>query len=30
MLNLNEVSEFIKNSELQDFNKIKNAVAFIK
>ena len=26
MINLNEVLEFIKNSDSQDFNKIKNAV----
>ena len=26
MLNLNEVLEFIKNSDLQEFNSIKNAV----
>jgi len=30
MLNLNEVLEFIKNSDLQEFNKIKNAVSIRK
>ena len=30
MLNLNEVLEFIKNSDSQEFNKIKNAVAIRK
>jgi ribosomal protein S17 len=30
MSNLNEVLEFIKNSDLQEFNKIKNAVSIRK
>jgi len=30
MLNLKEVLEFIKNSDLQEFNKIKNAVSIRK
>lgn len=30
MLNLNEVLEFIKNSDSQEFNKIRNAVAIRK
>ena len=30
MLNLNEVLEFIKNSDLQEFNSIKNAVSIRK
>ena len=30
MLKLQEVLEFIKNSDLQEFNKIKNAVSIIK
>ena len=30
MSNLNEVLEFIKNSDLQEFNKIKNAVTIRK
>ena len=30
MSNLNEVLEFIKNSDLQEFNSIKNAVSIRK
>ena len=30
MTNLNQVLEFIKNSDLQEFNKIKNAVSIRK
>jgi hypothetical protein len=30
MSNVNEVLEFIKNSDLQEFNKIKNAVSIRK